>query len=179
MKKTDFAKANSAVGRPQRIVLAVTVDNEGAPDIIPLGWKMMTSFDPPMYAISIGHTRYSCELVRQCREFVLAWPSEEMAEEVLFCGMHSGRKVDKFKDTGLTALDSSEVKPPLIGEAVANMECRLAGELISGDHTIFVGEIVASHISDTPRKLLISVGEEKGYRYVGGNNRYRFGVIAD
>ncbi len=81
--------------------MATSVDSKGKPNIIALGWCMPTSFDPPMMAISVGKTRYSHQLISESREFVLAFPSEEMGKEVLYCGTHSGRDVDKFKETGL------------------------------------------------------------------------------
>lgn len=179
MRTVSFGEANGIVARPQRIVLAVSCDADGKPNIIPLGWKMQTSFEPPMLAISVGHTRYSHRLIREGGEFVLAWPSEDMAAAVLFCGTRSGRKVDKFKEAGLTAVPASKVRPPLIGECVANMECVLAGALETGDHTIFVGEVVAAHVADAPKRLLISIGTESGYVHLGGNERYRFGAVRD
>jgi len=179
MREVSFAEANGLIGRPQRIVLAVSTDAEGKANIIPLGWKMMTSFDPPMYAISIGLTRYSHRLISEGKEFVLAWPSEEMADAVLFCGTRSGRKCDKFKETGLTPMPATRVRPPLIAECVANMECVLAGSLDTGDHTIFVGEIVAAHVSDTSKRLLISIGRESGYVRLGGDKNYSFGIVRD
>lgn len=167
------------MSRPQRVLLAVSIDAEGKADIIPLGWHMQTSFDPLMVAISIGHTRYSHKLVSEGKEFVLAAASEEMADEVLYCGTHTGRKVDKFAETGLTPLPAKIVKPPLIAECVANLECVVKHTLETGDHTIFVGQVVAAHVSDEPRRNLLSIGPETGYKYLGGNERYRFGVVRD
>jgi flavin reductase (DIM6/NTAB) family NADH-FMN oxidoreductase RutF len=132
-----------------------------------------------MVAISVGHTRYSHELISEGKEFVLAAPSEDMASQVLYCGTHSGRKVDKLKETRLTPVPAKKVKPPLIEECVANLECRVVGSLETGDHTIFVGEVVAAHVSDVPKRNLLSIGPETGYKYLGGNERYRFGVVRD
>lgn len=178
MREVPHSEVSGLIGRPQRIVLAVTWDeaNDRA-DIIPLGWKMNTSFKPLMFAISIGVTRYSHKLVTEQQAFVLAWPSDDMADAVLHCGTRSGRDCDKFAEAGLTALPATRVKAPLIGECVANLECTLAGTLDTGDHTIFVGEVVASHLAEENRRMLISIGEESGYDHLGGNNRYRFGAI--
>jgi flavin reductase (DIM6/NTAB) family NADH-FMN oxidoreductase RutF len=154
---------------PERTVLAVSADLNGRPNMIALGWNMPTSNRPPMAAISVNHRSLSHKLIHEGREFVLVFPSREMEDAVMYCGTHSGRNVDKFKETGLTSVKAKHVKPPLIAEAVVNMECRVVGELTTGDHTIFVGEILAAYVSEEPRKVLFNLGRnEKGERVFGG-----------
>ncbi|MDK1032197.1 MAG: flavin reductase family protein [Planctomycetia bacterium] len=139
---------------PEPIGLAVTIDSRGVANIIPLGWVIQTSFVPLMFAISIGHPRYSHKLLSECREFVLALPSEEQAEAMWFCGSHSGRDTDKFAESGFEPVPATKVKPPLIKGACANFECKLTASLETGDHTIFVGEVVAAHVEpDAPGRL--------------------------
>lgn len=149
---------------PEQVALAVTVSPEGRPNIIALGWVMPTSGEPPMCAISVGLTRYSHALLEQVPEFVLAFPAEDMTAAVLYCGTRSGREVDKFREAGLTALRASEVRPPLIGEAVTNLECRVASTLRTGDHTIFAGQIVAAHHAERSVRRLYNLG---GGRFAG------------
>jgi flavin reductase (DIM6/NTAB) family NADH-FMN oxidoreductase RutF len=143
---------------PERTVLVVSVDRDGKPNIITLGWNMPTSVRPPMVAISIGNSRYSHKLISESGEFVLAFPSEGMEDAVLFCGTHSGRDVDKFKATGLTPVKAKYVKPPLIGEATVNMECKVVNAIKTGDHTIFVGEILTAYVSEDDRPVLFNMG---------------------
>ncbi|MCD6465981.1 flavin reductase family protein [Candidatus Bathyarchaeota archaeon] len=143
---------------PERTVLAVSISKDGKPNIITLGWNMPTSIKPPMVAISVGLTRYSHKLISESGEFVLAFPSEGMEDALLFCGTHSGRDVDKFRATGLTPVKAKYVKPPLIAEATVNMECRVVGSIRTGDHTIFVGEILAAYVSDEDKPVLFNVG---------------------
>ena len=142
---------------PERTVLVVTKSETGRDNIMTAGWNMTTSNDPPLLAISIGLTRYSHQLIDETEEFVVSFPSECTEDAVQYCGSHSGRDVDKFKETGLTKVPSSFVKPPLIGEAVVNMECRLFKKMRTGDHTIFIGEILAAHISEG-RRLITNNG---------------------
>jgi flavin reductase (DIM6/NTAB) family NADH-FMN oxidoreductase RutF len=144
---------------PEQVSLAVSVDSEGKANIIALGWCMPASFDPPMMAISVGKTRYSHQLISECREFVVAFPSEEMGKEVLYCGTHSGRDVDKFRETGLVAVPAKKVRPPLIEGCVANFECKVIGEIETGDHTVFVGEVVAAHVSEQKKRRLYNLGD--------------------
>mgnify|MGYP000223934121 FL=1 len=151
---------------PERTVLVVSVDREGRPNIITLGWNMPTSGNPPMVAISIGHGRYSHKLISETREFVVAFPSEGMEDAIMFCGTRSGRDVDKFKATGLTPVKAKYVKPPLIGEATVNMECRVVASLDTGDHTIFVGEILTAYVSEEDKPVLFNMGKNvfKGFK---------------
>jgi len=177
LKPVSYSEAVSRWARPERVVLAVSVDESGKPNIIAVGWKMFTSFSPPMIAISIGKTRYSHRLISDSGEFVLAVPGEDLAKEVLFCGTRSGRHVDKFKETGLTPVRASKVKPPLIKECIVNLECKVRGKLETGDHTIFVGEVVACWASDNERRNLLLIGDGSGYELILEGRGYRFGVV--
>ncbi len=178
MKKVAFSETEQFWKRPERVVLAVSLKPDGSGNIISLGWKMRTSFKPPMFAISVGKTRYSHELILENREFVLAIPCESVAKDVLYCGTHSGRSVDKFAHTRFTPLESSIVRAPLIEECIANFECRVAGSMDTGDHTIFAGEVVASWLSDSPEKNLLSIGDESAYRLLAKGAHHTLGVIA-
>jgi flavin reductase (DIM6/NTAB) family NADH-FMN oxidoreductase RutF len=144
---------------PEQIVLAVSVDAAGRPDVITLGWAMPTSGSPPMLAISIGHTRYSHELIERSGEFVLAFPSMALAEACLLCGTKSGRDTDKIAAAALRTVPAKVVKPPLLAGCLANFECRVRGKLVTGDHTIFAGEVLAAHVDDSVT--------ERAYNFAG------------
>lgn len=132
---------------PDKVVLVSCVGADGKANIIPLGWSMQTSFLPRLVAISVGKTRFSHKLITESREFVLAVPGEDLAEAVRICGSSTGRSVDKFKKTRLRRVPAKKVAPPLIGECIANNECKVVATLDTGDHTIFIGEVVAAHLS--------------------------------
>ena len=133
---------------PEQIALAVSVDAAGRPDVITLGWVMPTSNVPPMVAISVGHTRYSHELIAKSGEFVLVFPSAAQAEACLICGTKSGRDTDKIAAAALRTAPAKVIRTPLIEGAVANFECRVTGRLVTGDHTIFAAEVLAAHVDD-------------------------------
>ena len=162
------AKVTEAWGRkyPEPVVLAVSIIDD-KPNIIPLGWSTITSFGPPMMAISIGHTRYSHEIISKTKEFVLAYPSEDMGKEVLYCGTNSGRDVDKFKSTGLKSMPAKIIKPPLIADAVANFECKVVSKIDTGDHTIFVGEVVTAYVSDEKKRRLYTLDKDRNFGSFG------------
>lgn len=162
--------------RPERVVWAVA-EHEGRRSICPLGWKMRTSGAPPMMAVSVAPGRYTHDLIAQSGAFVLAWPGRDLAEATLFCGTRSGRDTDKFAHTGLTALRAKHINAPLIKECVANLECRLAGQLTSGDHTIFVGEILAAWMDEAPGQILCTIDRSDGYDFLLEKGGYRFGVV--
>lgn len=147
---------------PEQIVFAVSWDKKNKrSNIITLGWSMPTSHNPPLVAISVGLTRYSHRLIRETKEFVLAFPTEKMEKEVLFCGTQSGRVVDKFRVTGLTPIKSKFIKPFLIKECLVNMECKVVKEIRTGDHTIFVGKILKAYASEKKERRIYTLGEDK------------------
>lgn len=177
MKRVAFKETEPFWKRPERVVLAVSLKPGGRGNIITLGWKMRASFQPPIFAISVARTRYSHELIAGGGEFVLAFPGKSLAGDVLYCGTHSGRKVDKFSETSLTPAKASVVRPPLIRECVANFECRLTGTLETGDHTIFAGEVVASWLAGDPEEILLSIDDNPAYRLLARGQRHRLGVL--
>jgi flavin reductase (DIM6/NTAB) family NADH-FMN oxidoreductase RutF len=143
---------------PDKVILVTCAGADGKVNIIPLGWSMQTSFRPRLVAISVGKTRHSHKLISESREFVLAVPGEDLAQAVRECGSCSGRSVDKFRKTGLRAVPAKKVNAPLIGECISNNECKVIATLDTGDHTIFVGEVVAAHLSDEDKKPLYHFG---------------------
>lgn len=133
------------LGSPYPYTLVVTVDKQGKPNVMGVLWWTFTSLQPPMIAISVGHGRYTHECLEGCKEFVICSPSAEQAKAAWFCGIKSGRKVDKFAATGLATIPSKVVKPPIIEGATVAYECKVAGQLECSDHTLYNGEVVAVH----------------------------------
>lgn len=108
----------------------------------------MLALEPLTIGISIRPSRYSHTLISQTREYVVNVPTIEIAEAVDYCGIHSGRDVDKFAATGLRPEPATMVKVPLIAECPINIECRVRDILRMGSHDVFVGEAVATHVED-------------------------------
>jgi len=144
---------------PEPVVLVVSCDREGKPNVMPAGWSMVTSENPPMLAVAINRINYTHKLIEEAGEFVLAFPNEEMKTIIEYTGSCSGKDTDKFADCSIETLRSEYVKPPLIRDAVACFECKLRAKLMTGDHTIFAGEVVASHISDKYKHRLYNFGD--------------------
>jgi len=143
-----------AMKYPEQIVIGIAKDSAGKCNPITLGWTTITSGDPPMMAVSIGLTRYSMDVFREASEFVLAMPSEHQAAEVLLFGSRSGRNCDKFAEADSKLQPAREVDCVLLADAVANFECRKVAELRTGDHVVFIGEVICSHVNpDNPNRL--------------------------
>ena len=108
-----------------------------------------------MFILGIDDGAYTFELIRQTEEFVVAFPSEQMASQTLFAGTHSGREKDKFAEAGLSVQDGTAVKAPLIRDAVANFECMLLQVVKPGDCPLVIGQVVAAHVNEdeTVRRL--------------------------
>jgi flavin reductase (DIM6/NTAB) family NADH-FMN oxidoreductase RutF len=131
---------------------------------------MPTSINPSLVAISVAPKRYSHGLIKETKEFVVNIPTMEILDEIVFCGTESGRYHDKFKETGLTPLPAKRVKPPIIKECVAHLECKLYSQFATGDHTIFVGEVVEAYADKEAfngtyniekTKMVFHVGEDE------------------
>jgi flavin reductase (DIM6/NTAB) family NADH-FMN oxidoreductase RutF len=159
MKQVDYTLAITRKF-PEAVAVAVTWDEvHQRPNMMTLGWHMCTSFKPPMLAISIGLTRHTHSTLTACGEFVLAFPHAGQEQALLFCGTRSGSQIDKSKESGFTCVPSKLVRPPLIDDACANFECRVAGSIRAGDHTIFIGEVLASHVARHDHRRVYSMAD--------------------
>ncbi len=128
---------------------------------IALGWSMFTSHNPPMMAISIGLKRHSLEAIRGAGEFVVAFVSEQMTDDTLYFGSNSGRDEDKLAVRGTKTEPATKIDSVLLSDAVANFECVVDGELLTNDHVIFAGRIVAWHENEDPAvQRLYNVGKK-------------------
>ncbi|MCF7793019.1 MAG: flavin reductase family protein [Candidatus Cloacimonetes bacterium] len=155
MKRTDFSEANSKTKHPAKVVVAIVKDKDGKFNPITLEWYMKTSIKPPMFAISIGHTRYSHECLQQNRFFNLCFPSNQMIEAVKLWGSKSGRDLDKLEVGGHEWFAGRLDKYPIIKDAKATFECKVVTQVKSGDHTIFVGEVKLSWLDEEKEVITV------------------------
>lgn len=154
---------------PMHTVLVSSIGEGGKADIITLAWAMPTSINPPLVAISVSPKRHSHSLIEETGEFVVNIPTMEILNETFFCGTLSGRDHDKFKETRLTALPSKKVKPPIVKECIAHLECKLLSQFETGDHTIFVGEVVEAYADEEIFTGAYDVKKAKMIFHLGGN----------
>jgi flavin reductase (DIM6/NTAB) family NADH-FMN oxidoreductase RutF len=143
---------------PEQVVIAIAKDRNGKANPITLGWTMIVSGEPPMMAIAVAKTHYSVEAIEHSRCFTIAFPSSEMADAALFFGSKSGRDADKFAEFECETAPAQEIDSVLLADAVANFECNLESQMLTGDHFVYVGEVVACHTNTEPKKRLYTVG---------------------
>jgi flavin reductase (DIM6/NTAB) family NADH-FMN oxidoreductase RutF len=133
---------------PMRHFLITCGDIEGKSNIIAVSFCMPVSREPPLLFCAMGKEAYSCELIENSKEFAVNVPLQELKKEIYYCGYHSGTRVDKFKETGLTPKQARSLKVPIIEECVAHMECELRQEVEAGDKNLFIGEVVEAYADE-------------------------------
>ena len=143
---------------PEQVVIAIARDSNGKANPVTLGWTMIASGKPPMMAIGVAAKHYSVECINHSKCFTIAYPSSEMGEAALFFGSRSGRSVDKLAEFDCETAAATEIDSLLLTDAVANFECVLESQMPAGDHIIFVGRVVCSHMNSDSKKRLYTVG---------------------
>jgi len=154
---------------PRNTILVTCVGKDGKPNIITLAWSMPVSWNPPIVAISIAPKRYSHKLIEETKEFVINIPTMNIVKETLYCGRVSGRSVDKFKETKLTAAPAKRVKAPIIEECIAHLECKVEKQITVGDHTLFLGKIVAAYADEGIFDETFDIKKAKLVYHLGGD----------
>lgn len=109
-------------------------------------WHMPVSKEPGLYAIAIKKSRFTYKLIKKSGIFAVNILSEKEMKAAEFCRTNSGEFIDKFKETGLTKVDSEKLNCPCIKEAILRIECELLNEIEAGDHQIIIGKIM--HIEE-------------------------------
>ncbi|KPK98763.1 MAG: hypothetical protein AMJ95_02645 [Omnitrophica WOR_2 bacterium SM23_72] len=134
-------KANRLINSGQ--VILVTSAYKDKANIITLAWNSPLSHKPPLLGISVAKSHLSAEFIQKSQEFIVNVPDLELLESVVYCGKHSGREVDKFKETKLTPQKANRlIKTPLIQECVGHLECVLRDIREAGDHFLFMAEVI-------------------------------------
>ena len=128
---------------PLPVVMVSMADKNGKTNIITIAWAGTVCTNPPMVSISVRPERYSYPILKETGEFVINLTTKELAFATDYCGVKSGRDVDKFKEMGLTPIPASEVKAPMIKESPVNIECKVRQILPLGSHDMFLADVVA------------------------------------
>lgn len=133
---------------PLPVVMVSLADKDGRPNIITLAWVGTVCTNPPMVSISVRPERYSYPILKETGEFVINLTTKELAFATDYCGVKSGRDVDKFKEMNLTPIPASEVKAPMIAESPVNIECKVRQILPLGSHDMFLADVAAVHADE-------------------------------
>lgn len=154
---------------PGPVVLATT-KWRGVSDVMPVGWNMPLSSDPPFVGICVHNSRHTHDMIKFSEEFALNFPSTALLNHVQYYGSTSGRDVEKLDISRLPTFKARKVEAPLLEGCVAFIECGLEDAIRIGDHTLFVGRVVAVTADEEAFKetWLLDDEEEKPLHYLGG-----------
>lgn len=134
---------------PLPAVMVSVRGKNGEDNIITVAWAGTVCTNPPMVSISVRPERYSYEMVKESGEFVINLVTKKLVRATDYCGVRSGRDVDKFREMKLTKAKAEKVSAPLIAESPVNIECRVTECKELGSHHMFIAEVVAVHIEDS------------------------------
>lgn len=138
----------STILNPVPAVMVSCAGSGGKPNIITVAWAGTINSGPPMLSISVRKERYSHKLIKERGQFVVNLTTEKLVRAADFCGVKSGRDVDKFLETGLTPEKASVVDVPAIKESPVNIECIVKDVLELGTHDMFIAEIAAVNVEE-------------------------------
>jgi len=130
-------------------VVLVTAAYKGRMNVMAAAWTTPISSRPPLVGVAIHLGRFTHDLIKRSGEFALNIPGRPLADKVRLCGSVSGEDVeDKFKLAGLTPVEAKYISAPLIEECLGHLECAVVEAIELGDHTLFVGEVVAAQAEE-------------------------------
>lgn len=134
---------------PLPAVLVSAADKEGHANILTVAWTGTVCSDPAMLYISVRPERYSYHMIRETGEFVVNLTTEKLAYAADWCGVRSGRDVDKWKEMKLTPGSCGSLRyAPVILESPVNIECRVAEVKELGSHHMFLAEVTAVQVDE-------------------------------
>lgn len=146
MAKEYFKPGNMLY--PVPAVMVSCQSGEERPNIITVAWAGTICTQPAMVSISVRPERYSYHMIEESGEFVINLVTKDLVHAADYCGVKSGRDVDKFKETGLTVLPSKEISAPGIAESPVCIECVVKQKLELGSHHVFLAEVVNVTVDD-------------------------------
>lgn len=133
---------------PLPAVLVSVADKAGKQNLFTVAWTGTVCSDPPMVSISVRPERYSYHMIEETGEFVINLTTENLAYATDYCGVKSGRDVDKWKEMKLTQIMGDHVKAAMVKESPVNLECRVTQKLELGTHHMFLAKVLAVHVDE-------------------------------
>ena len=118
------------------------------PNIITVAWAGTVCSSPAMLSISVRKERYSYDMIRETGEFVVNLVTRDLTFAADYCGVRSGRDVDKFSEMDLTPQPSQLIAAPGIAESPVNLECRVTQVIPLGSHDLFLAEILGVTVDE-------------------------------
>ena len=146
VKKQQWKPGNMLYPLP---AVLVSLGREGEkPNLITVAWTGTVCTNPPMVYISVRPERYSYSILKETKTFVINLTTEKLLKATDYCGVRSGKDVDKFKEMKLTCVEASQVNCGMIGESPVNIECKVVKTEKLGSHHMFLAQVVAVHADE-------------------------------
>lgn len=133
---------------PLPAVLVTCRDKNGNDNVFTVAWTGTVCTNPPMTYISVRPSRYSYQMIKDTAEFVINLTTEEISYATDFCGVQSGRDLDKFEKCNLHKEEADEVNVCMLVESPVNIECRVREVHEYGSHTMFVADVLVVHADE-------------------------------
>jgi flavin reductase (DIM6/NTAB) family NADH-FMN oxidoreductase RutF len=171
MKKSLGAKT---ILYPTPVLIVGTYDAAGRPNAMTAAWGGICCSSPPCVAVSLRKATYTYGNIAQQGGFTINIPSERYVREADYFGLVSGKKKDKFAETGLTPVRSDLVNAPYIAEFPFVLECKLVQQIELGLHTQFVGEILDIKADEEvlDEKGMLDIDKVRPFFYAPEANTY-------
>lgn len=151
-------------------VLLLTTKWRGTTDVLPVAWSMPVSAEPPLIGVCVHPSRHSHDMIRASEEFALNLPGPELLNHTAYFGSVSGRDVDKLDLTKLPTFSARKVEAPLLEGCVASIECGVHDSIRLGDHTLYVGRVLAVTADDDAfAESWLLQSEARPLHYLGGS----------
>lgn len=144
MAKTSFK--GSTMLNPVPAVLITSKNVEGKINVFTVGWIGTACTNPPMITVAIRKERLSYDNIKETKEFVVNLPSKDLVKSLDFCGVRSGRVVDKIKECNFILEDSTKISVPGIKQCAVSLECKLRSITPLGSHDLFLADVVAINV---------------------------------
>ena len=138
----------SVILNPVPVVLITCRNLEGKENIFTVAWIGTVCSKPPMLSISIRPERLSYDYIKETMEFTVNIPNRKLTKITDFCGVRSGRQINKIEEMNLTMLKGSEIETSFIEECPISIECKVKEIIKLGSHDMFIAEVLCSHINE-------------------------------
>ena len=145
MAKQQWKPGNMVYPLP---AVMVSCRGGGEDNIITVAWTGTICTNPPMAYISVRPERHSYKMIRESGVFVINLTTRDLVRATDYCGVKSGRDVDKFQECHLTKVEATEINAPMIEESPVNIECRVREVKELGSHHMFIADVVNVHADE-------------------------------
>ena len=146
MAKINFKPGNMLYPLPAVLISCGDIDGES--NLFTVAWAATVCTNPPMVSISVRPERYSYDMIRRQKEFVINLTTKDLAFATDYCGVRSGRDVDKFKEMRLEKAEAEKIHAPMILNSPVNIECKVTECKELGSHHMFLATVEAVHIDE-------------------------------